>query len=113
MAQKFQRSREHRLLAFAPDNLQSMSAHAADPWLAAMSDSNVLRTTCRHLLFRLPLAPVQIEVLVLELPLTLGSSCAKPDEDVANVASHLAQRGGGRRGLDQQSYIGIAPLKIA
>src|SRR5438477_12690066 len=113
MAQKFQRSPERRLPPFAPGNLQSTSASAADRRLAVMSGSNVLRTTYRRLSFRLPLTPVQIEVLVLELPLKLESSCAKPDEDVANVAPHPAKREGGRRKLDQQFYIGIAPLKIA
>src|SRR5437773_9559343 len=113
MAQKFQRSPERRLPAFAPGNLRSTSARAADRRLAVMSGSNVLRTTCRRLLFRLQLTPVQIEVLVLELPLKLESSCAKLDEGVANVARHPAQREGGRRKLDQRFYIGIERLKIA
>src|SRR5438552_17307286 len=78
-----------------------------------MSGSNIPRTTCRRLLFRLPLTPVQTEVLALKLPLTLESSCAKLDEGVANVAPHPAQREGGRRKLDQRFYIGIERLKIA
>src|SRR6266404_794403 len=90
-----------------------MSARVADRRLAVMSGSNVPRTTCRRLLFRLPLTRVQIEVLVLELPLKLESSRGKLDEGVANVAPHPAQREGGRRKPDRRFYIGIAQLKIA
>src|SRR4029077_18951 len=113
MARKFQRLLGHRSPAFVPDNSRSRSANAVNPLLDVTSGSNVRHKTCRRLLFRLPSTPVQTEVLVLELLLALESSCATPDEGVANVAPDPRQRGAAHREPDQQFYIGIARPRIA